>query len=168
LVNLEIPTVSGLHGSAMGGGLEIAAMTDLTYAACGTKLGQPEIKLGVFPPVAVAHYSQFIGYKQTAELVFSGRTFTAEEGVNMGLINGVFPQDDFQKRIDTIVREIASYSRPVLIATKYALRKASGSIFLHALELAEKIYLEQLMTTSDALEGLNAFLEKRTPEWKHQ
>lgn len=168
LLDLEIPTISALHGSAMGGGLEIAVMTDLTFAAAGTKLAQPEIKLGVFPPLAVAHYSDLIGYKQTAELVFSGKTYTAEEAAGIGLINAAFPAEEFDARVDEVTRTIASYSRPVLAATKHALRKAQGKELFHALETAEKIYMERVMSTEDAIEGLKSFLEKRSPEWKHQ
>jgi cyclohexa-1,5-dienecarbonyl-CoA hydratase len=168
LVDLEIPTLAAIHGSALGGGLEIALTADLTYAVAGTKLGQPEIKLGVFPPVAVAHYPDWIGYKRTAEMVFTGRIFEAEEALQSGLINGVFSNDDFANRIEEIAKVISSYSRPVLAATKQALRKTSRQKFLEKLELAEKIYLERLMKTDDAIEGLNAFLEKRKPQWKQQ
>ncbi len=168
LVELEIPTISALHGNAMGGGLEIAMLTDLTFAVPLAKLSQPEIKLGVFPPLAVAYYSNLIGYKKTAELVFSGRTLTAEEAVGIGLINAVFSPEEFNTRIKEITSEIASYSRPVLVATKHALRKAQGKDMFHALEAAEKIYMERVMTTADAIEGLNAFLEKRVAQWKHE
>jgi cyclohexa-1,5-dienecarbonyl-CoA hydratase len=168
LAELEIPSVSALHGSTMGGGLEIAVMADLTFAAAGTKIGQPEIRLGVFPPLAVAHYANLIGYKKTAELVFGGGIYTAEEAVEMGLINAVFPAEEFEQQVEEITTRIASYSRPVLAATKYALRKSQGKDLFHALENAEKIYMERVMTTADAIEGLNAFLEKRAPQWKHE
>jgi cyclohexa-1,5-dienecarbonyl-CoA hydratase len=168
LADLEIPTISALHGSAMGGGLEIAVMTDLTFAASNTKMAQPEIKLGVFPPLAAAHYANLIGYKHTAELIFSGRTYTADEAAAIGLINGVFSEAELATRVQGITETIASYSRPVLTATKHALRKAQGKDLLHALDSAENIYRERVMTTADAIEGLNSFLEKRVPNWKHE
>ena len=168
LVDLEIPTISAVHGSAFGGGLEIAVMTDLTFASSGTKVGQPEIKLGVFPPLAVAYYANLIGYKQTADLVFSGKTYTAEEAVDMGLINAVYPAAEFSARVEDVANNIVSGSKPVLAATKHALRKAQGKDLFHAMETAEKIYMERVMTTADAIEGLKAFMEKRSPQWKHE
>lgn len=164
---VEIPTVSSVHGSAMGGGLELAAFTDMTFAASGTKLGQPEIKLGVFPPVAVACFADIIGPKLTYEMVLTGRTFSAEEARAMGLVNAVFAPEELEARVDEIVSSLASLSRPVLIATKEALRMSAGRPFFEALSEAESIYMNDVMKTSDAAEGLRSFLEKRPPQWKH-
>lgn len=167
LAVLEIPTVSSVHGSAMGGGLELAAFTDMMFAASGTKLGVPEIKLGVFPPIAVACFSDMIGPKLTYELVLTGRTFFAEEGLRIGMVNAIYPPEELEARVDDVVRVLSGLSRPVLMATKKALRAVAGMPVFEALHDAERIYFEDVMTTHDAAEGLRSFLEKRQPQWKH-
>lgn len=168
LAKLEIPTISAVHGATLGGGLEIAAFTDLTYAAEGASLGQPEIKLGVFPPLAVAYFSWLTGLKQATEICLTGRTLTAEEAMSMGLVNQVFPKEDFESKVEEIVDTLAGYSRPALMATKKALRLAAGRPIWEALSAAERTYLDDVMKTEDAIEGLSAFLEKRKPKWKHK
>lgn len=166
LAALEIPTVSAVHGATLGGGLELAAFTDMTFAAAGATLGQPEIKLGVFPPLAVAYFPSIIGLKHTYDLVLTGRTLSAEDARQLGLITAVFPEEEFATRVDEITRTLARYSRPVLLAAKRALRRAIKLPFTEALASAERIYLEEVMATEDAYEGLVAFLEKRPPQWK--
>lgn len=168
LAAIEIPTVSSVHGSAMGGGLELAAFTDMTFAAAGTKLGVPEIKLGVFPPIAVACFADMIGPKLTYEMVLTGRTFSAEEALQFGLVNAVYSAEELDSRVDEVMRTLAGLSRAVLLSTKKALRVVSGMPFFEALHDAERIYMEEVMTTADAAEGLKSFLEKRQAQWKHQ
>lgn len=165
---LEIPTVSAVHGATLGGGLELAVATDLTFAATGATLGQPEIKLGVFPPLAVAYYARLTGLKRAYDLILTGRNLTAEEAHHLGLVNAVFPEGDFAARVDEITRTLAGYSRPILLATKRAIREAAQRPLAEALSLAEHIYLQEVMATEDALEGLTAFLEKRAPQWKER
>jgi cyclohexa-1,5-dienecarbonyl-CoA hydratase len=164
---LEIPTVSAVHGSAMGGGLELAAFTDMMFAAAGTKLGVPEIKLGVFPPIAVACFLDMIGPKATYEMVLTGRTFSAEEAKSIGMVNAVFGPEEFEARTDEVLRILAGLSRPVLVATKRALRRAARMPVFEALHDAERMYMDEVMQTRDAKEGLSSFLEKRQPQWKH-
>ena len=168
LAVLEIPTVSSVHGSAMGGGLELAAFADMMFAAAGTKLGVPEIKLGVFPPIAVASFIDMIGPKLTYEMVLTGRTFFAEEALRMGMVNAVYPQEELDARVDEVMRVLAGLSRPVLVAAKKALRTVAGMPVFEALHDAEHIYMNEVMTTHDAAEGLRSFLEKRQPQWKHK
>jgi cyclohexa-1,5-dienecarbonyl-CoA hydratase len=165
LLALEIPTVSAVHGATMGGGLELAALTDLTLAAAGAKLGQPEIKLGVFPPLAAAYFPQVLGMKRAYDLILTGRTVTAEEAYQIGLVNAVFADEEFASRTDETVQTLSGYSRPVLIATKRAIRQAVGRPVLDGLASAEWVYLQEVMATEDALEGLTSFIEKRRPKW---
>jgi cyclohexa-1,5-dienecarbonyl-CoA hydratase len=166
LMALEIPTISAVHGATLGGGLELAVLTDLTFAAHGATLGQPEIKLGVFPPLAVAYFPRLIGVKHAYDLILTGRSVTAQEAERLGLVNAVFPEGEFAARVDEITRTLANYSRPVLVATKRAIREAIGRLSTDALASAEHIYLKEVMATEDALEGLTAFMEKRPPQWK--
>lgn len=168
LAALEIPTVSAIHGATLGGGLELAAFADLTLAADNATLGQPEIKLGVFPPLAVAYFPRLVGWKRATDLILTGRTLTAEEAQRMGLVNAVFPEEEFSNRVDAFTRTLAGYSRPVLIATKRAMREAITRSLFDGLEEAERIYMHDVMSTEDAVEGLTAFMEKRPPQWKNR
>jgi cyclohexa-1,5-dienecarbonyl-CoA hydratase len=167
IAEMEIPSISALHGSALGGGLEMAMMADFAYASANCKLGQPEINLGVFPPVAVAYFSELIGVRNANDLILTGRIISADEGHRMGLLNGVFSDADFEKHIKAVAGGLLKHSKAALKVTKHALRQSRVG-FLEKLKAAEQIYLEDLMNTQDALEGLNAFLQKRPPNWRHQ
>lgn len=159
LSRLPIPTVAYLHGSALGGGLELALMADLVYAAPGTRLGQPEILLGVMPPLAAAWLPDQIGVRRTNELLLTGRTLEAEEAKSWGLINDVLDEQHLQK----VLEGLLAASRPALVATKRAIAAARGDRFQRALPEAMGIYLNELMAARDPVEGLRAFLEKRRP-----
>ena len=167
LASLDVVTVSALHGSALGGGLEVAVMTDFTFAVAGTKLGQPEINLGVFPPLAVALYSKLIGVKNACEMILTGRIFSAEEAQQIGLITRAYKSEEFENRLVENCKTLLSMSRAALAATKRAMRRMDPLLF-DRLRIAERAYLEDVMSTHDAREGLQAFLEKRAPQWKHQ
>jgi cyclohexa-1,5-dienecarbonyl-CoA hydratase len=165
IAQLEIPTIALIHGSAMGGGLEFAVAADFVYSAEGCKIGQPEIKLGVFPPFAIAYFPQLIGMRNALDLILTGRTITAEEAVRMGLINEVFPPDEIESRTEQVCSNLLNLSRAGLAFTKKALYQDGAFDRLRA---AEEIYLNELMKTEDAVEGLKAFLEKREPQWRHK
>jgi cyclohexa-1,5-dienecarbonyl-CoA hydratase len=168
LAYLEIPVISVLHGMAFGGGLEIAMMADFVYAESGCKIGQPEIQLGVFPPVAIAFYSDWVGVRVAKDLVMTGRTFTADEAFRKGLLNDVFPGEEMETRVQQVADTLLSRSRAALASAKRAFQKTKDMTEWDSLKSAEHIYLEELMSTEDALEGLQAFLEKRQPQWKHR
>jgi len=159
LSDVPIPTVAWLHGAAMGGGLELALMADLVYAAPGTRLGQPEIALGVMAPLAAAWLPAQIGVRRTHEMLLTGRTVSVEEAHAWGLINGVGDEESLGK----IVRGLLASSRPALVATKRAIARGRADRFRDALPETLEIYLNELMSSRDPVEGLRAFLEKRAP-----
>lgn len=162
LQGVELPSVSFLHGSVMGGGLEVAMATDLAYAAAGARLGQPEIKLAVFPPYAAAVAPSLLGPRRAAELVLTGRSYTAAEGLGLGLVNAVFEEAEAEAKTREVVRGLAALSRPALVLAKRALRTREADRFAEA----ERIYVKELMSLADPVEGLTAFLEKRPAVWK--
>jgi cyclohexa-1,5-dienecarbonyl-CoA hydratase len=165
LSQMNIPVISLIHGSALGGGLELAVLADFVYAVSGSKLGVPEIKLGVFPPLAVAYFAELIGLRNATGLILTGRTILPEEAVRMGLINGVLNAHDIETPLEEITTSLLSLSRAAIASTKKALHR---SILWSRLKEVEEIYLKELMITEDAIEGLKAFLEKRNPHWKHR
>ena len=166
LNKVEIPTISAVHGMALGGGSELATFCDLTYASESAKLGQPEIKLGVFAPVAAALFPHATGVKRCFDILLSGRTLAAQEAKSYGLVNDVFDDNEFFGEVNKIAGALAQLSMPALISCKRAVKKVAQSRFEEDFKVVEKIYMNETMQTEDAIEGLNAFLEKRKPVWK--
>lgn len=161
-----VPVVAAVHGHCLGGGLELAACCDLVYAAQGAKLGQPEVKVGVFPPAAVVAYPSRIGVRATAEIVLLGETFGAARGREIGLVNEVFADGELFAKVDEVCTKFGELSRPVLALTKRALREAAPAVDPRALESLRRLYLGELMALEDANEGLRAFAERRRPVFK--
>lgn len=168
LERIPVPTVAALNGVALGGGCELAFGCDMIVAASHAKIGQPEIKLGVFPPVAAALLPKLIAPGKAYELVLGGENLSAEEALRWGLVNKVFPKEEFAAGVQTYLTQFLVLSRVVLVLAKKALRAAQGRPFLDGLARAEEIYLKELMATEDAKEGLASFLEKRKPVWKNK
>ena len=167
ILTLELPTVAAVNGAALGGGLELASACDVIVARAGAKLGQPEVRLGAFPPAAAALLPRLVGRSRALDLILTGRTFPAEEGEAMGLVARTLPAEDFEARVDEYARGLASLSGPVLRLAKRAVVDGLDRSLGDALERAEDLYLEELVTLSDAREGLAAFQEKRPPAWSH-
>ena len=163
-----VPTLAAVHGAALGGGLEVALACDMIVAAAGAKLGQPEIRLAVFPPVAAVLLPRLLPPAKANELLYGGGVITAEEGLQYGLVNRVFPRESFAAEAAAFAKPFLGLSRAALASTKKAIRLAAGASFFERLAPVEKIYLSELMETADAKEGLEAFLAKRTPVWQHR
>jgi cyclohexa-1,5-dienecarbonyl-CoA hydratase len=161
------PTLAAVHGAALGGGLEVALACDMIVAASGAKLGQPEIKLAVFAPVAAVLLPRLLPRARANEMLYGGGIMTAEEALQYGLVNRDFPRETFVEDARAFSRPFLELSRAALLASKKAVRLAATAPFTEALAAVEKIYLQELMRTADAKEGLAAFLEKRTPIWRH-
>jgi cyclohexa-1,5-dienecarbonyl-CoA hydratase len=164
----EIPTVASVYGSCLGGGCELAVFCDMVIAADDMKLGQPEIQVGVFPPIAAQIMPRIIGRKAAMELILSGKIIGADEALNLGLVNRVVARDTLETETAAFVKPYRKMSAMVLRKTKKALFAGLRDDFEVSLGLIEDIYLQELMTTEDAQEGLKAFLEKRKAEWKNR
>ena len=168
LEEVPVPTVAALNGVALGGGCELALGCDMVIAANHAKIGQPEIKLGVFPPVAAALMAKLIPPGKAYELVLGGESLTAEEALQWGLINKVYAKEEFSAGVQTYLVRFLGLSRVALVLAKKAMRAARERPFRDALAHADAIYLKELMTTEDAREGLAAFMQKRKPVWKNK
>ncbi|MFQ5537975.1 MAG: enoyl-CoA hydratase/isomerase family protein [Gemmatimonadota bacterium] len=166
LSGLEIPVVAAVNGAALGGGLELALACDVILARAGAKLGQPEIRLGVFPPYAVAVLPARIGMGAAMDLCLSGRTVTAEDALSLGLVQQVHPREDFEAAAREYAADLAALSPAVVRLAKRALRSTAPGVTREELRRMEEIYLNELMKLEDAEEGLAAFMEKRPPVWK--
>lgn len=166
----EMPAVSlaAVRGHCLGGGMELAGGCDLIVASEDSRFGQPEIKLGCFPPLAAALYPSLLGAKKTFELLLTGRTFSCAEAQDMGFVNRCVGAEGFQTTIEEVIQSITSHSLAVTRLTKKAILAGQTSAYSEALEQAEQIYLEELIATEDMHEGLAAFMEKRQPDWKHR
>lgn len=166
LLLMEVPVVAAVNGAALGGGCELLLACDLVIASEKAKLGQPEIKLGVFPPVAAALLPRLIGRQRALDLVLTGRVLRAAEAREMGLVGRVVPVEEFDEAVDELVASLSSLSRPVLRLSKHIVVEGMAEPLWDAFERAEKSYLHELMELEDAHEGLAAFLEKREPVWR--
>jgi cyclohexa-1,5-dienecarbonyl-CoA hydratase len=166
LLGLELPVVAAVNGAALGGGCELVLACDLVIASASAKLGQPEIRLGVFPPVAAALLPRLIGRQRALDLILTGRVIGAEEARDIGLVSRVVPADGFADAVREYVGGLAALSRPVLRLTKSVTLEGMELPAAQALERAEAAYLNELMRLEDPHEGLAAFMEKREPVWK--
>jgi cyclohexa-1,5-dienecarbonyl-CoA hydratase len=168
LLFIPIPTVAAVNGPALGGGCELAIACDMVVAAAGAKIGQPEIKLGVFPPIAAILMPRIMPMTKVMELLLGGAAIDVEEAASIGLVNRVFPKETFAADTAKFLEQFLSLSRVALIHTKRAIRDAATRPFHEALYHVEQLYLKELMATEDATEGLNSFIEKRKPVWKNR
>ncbi len=168
MTKIQAPIIALVNGAALGGGCELAVFCDMVLASDRSKFGQPEIKVGVFPPIAAVIFPWFTNFKKSMELLLTGDTIDANEAKNLGLINAVFPAESFESDAKNFIEKITANSSVVLQLTKRAMDEAYGEDYHTGVSKVENIYLNKLMNTHDANEGLKAFLEKRKPEWKNE
>ena len=164
---LGVMTVASIYSSCLGGGCELAVFCDLVIAAENSKIGQPEIQVGVFPPIAAYIMPRIMGRKDALDLILSGRIISAVEARQMGLISKVVPDQELESETALFIRPYLKLSAEVLRKTKKAITAGLRDDLEPALTAIEEIYLNELMKTADAQEGLKAFLEKRKPVWKN-
>jgi cyclohexa-1,5-dienecarbonyl-CoA hydratase len=167
LAATDAVTIAVVQGAALGGGCELAGFCDVVLASDRAKFGQPEVQVGVFPPVAACVLPSQIGVKKAVELNALGTIIDAQEAHRIGLVNQVFPADEFEVQVDRYLDAVRKLSRPVVRMAKRATMMNLREDFLKNLERAERLYLNELMKLSDAHEGTAAFLEKRPPRWTH-
>lgn len=165
LVESPVPVLVAVRGQCLGGGLEVVAAGNLIFAAPGAMLGQPEIKLAVFAPAASCLLPERIGQAQAEDLLFSGRSITAEEALRIGLVNFV-AEDPDQAALDYFDQYLAPVSASTLRFAVRAVRSDAMQRIRAKIEFVEKMYLEELMATHDAVEGLTAFVAKRAAVWQ--
>lgn len=168
LRQLPAVSVAVVRGLCLGGGLELAASCDLVVAADDAELGQPEIAVGCFPPLAAALYPSALGPWRAAELLLTGRRLGAAEAAAWGLVNRCVPAAELSGEVASLVGEITAHSAAVTRLTRRALDSGREAAFEAALAECERLYSQELCATEDMQEGLDAFLDKRPPHWRHR
>jgi len=162
------PLLVVVNGPAFGGGAELAALGDLVIATPKAKFAQPEIKLGVFPPLAAAILPYLLGPKHALELVLTGETISAERARELGLVNWLVPEEDLQKKVDEVIAKVTAQSGPVLTMAKKAIMGSLGLPLRDGVRNSMKVFLNELADLEDSQEGLRALVEKRPPKWKNR
>jgi cyclohexa-1,5-dienecarbonyl-CoA hydratase len=162
------PVIALVGGAALGGGCELAAFADIVIATGAARFGQPEIKLGVFPPLAAFIMPRVIGDKRAREMILTGELLTAEAAQSLGLVNHLVADNGLEAKCDEFLGAFRQMSVPGLEMARRAMVQTWGLGFDDALKRAEAIYLNELMAFKDPQEGVEAFLSKRPPRWKHK
>lgn len=165
MLELPVPILVAVKGQCLGGGLEVAAAGHVLFAAPGAKLGQPEIVLGVFAPVASCVFPERMGQGGAEDLLLSGRSVDAAEASRLGLVNAV-AEDPEAAALAWFDAHLAQRSASSLAYAVRAARLGMVERVRAKLAALEDLYLTGLMSTRDPVEGLTAFLEKRAPRWE--
>jgi len=158
-------TIAAVRGACLGGGAELAAVCDMVYTARDATWGFPEIKLGCYPPVAAVALPALVGQKRATELILTGRQISGDEAVAIGLANRSASADELHAVVQETLSQLQAMSPAALGLAKKSIYAWDAIHFDKGLARAERIYLEELISTEDAREGIAAFHEKRPPKW---
>ena len=167
MLEFPVPILTVVRGQCLGGGLEVALAGGPIFAAPDAQIGQPELKLGVFAPAASVLLPYRVNQPAAEDLLLSGRSIGAAEAKAMGIVQIVF-DDPEAAALAYFDQHLAGKSAASLALAVTAARGAMIRDVRHRLAEVERLYLDQLMSTRDANEGLLAFLAKRKPNWEHR
>jgi cyclohexa-1,5-dienecarbonyl-CoA hydratase len=162
------PVLCVVNGPAIGGGAELAAFGDLVVATPKARFAQPEITIGVFPPLASTILPFLVGPKVSLELVLLGEPVTAERALELGLVNRLVPEAKLEETVNDLIARVSSHSGPVLTMAKKAILGGMGMSLRDGLKNSMNIFLNELYRLEDSQEGLRALVEKRKPNWKNR
>lgn len=168
LLALPQVTIAAVQGVCLGGGCELASCCDLVVATAESSFATPEITVGCYPPVAVARFASLFGYHHAAEMILTGRRYSAAEAQAIGLVNRIFSAGDFESGMHSLIAELLDKSGAVLRVTLKGLREMANRSLAADLERSERLYCDELLKTDDVEEGVTAFLQKRRPIWRHR
>jgi cyclohexa-1,5-dienecarbonyl-CoA hydratase len=168
MLDTSKPVLVVVNGPAYGGGAELAALGDLVVATPKARFAQPEIKLGVFPPLSAAILPNILGPKVALEQVLTGQEMSAERARELGLVNWVVSEEELPKKVDELIMRVTAQSGPVLTMAKKAIMGSLGLPLREAVKNSMKIFLNELADLEDSQEGLRALVEKRAPKWKNR
>lgn len=168
MLEISKPVLVVVNGAAVGGGSELAAIGDVVVATPRAKFAQPEVTIGMFPPLAATVLPHLIGPKQALELVLTGETVSAERALELGMVNRVVPEDKLAATVEHLAGMISAQSGPVLAMAKRAVLGGMGMSLRDAMHKSIHIFLNELYGLEDAQEGLRAVVERRKPQWKNR
>jgi cyclohexa-1,5-dienecarbonyl-CoA hydratase len=168
IVSTRKIVLAAVGGNCLGGGAELALVCDIVITTESATWGFPEIKLGCFPPVASAALSGLVGQKRAADLILTGRSLNGLEAAAIGLATVAVPEDQLSSAVQERLTMLSGLSPSALGLTKKAISAWDALHFDKMLGRNERIYLDELMRTHDAQEGIRAFLEKCRPNWTGQ
>jgi len=168
MVDVAKPVICVVNGPAIGGGAELAAFGDLVIATPRARFAQPEITIGMFPPLASTILPYLVGPKTALELVLTGEPVTAERALDLGLVNRLVPEAQLEATVKELVTRMAGHSGPVLAMAKKAILGCMGLSLRDGLKHSMNIFLNELYRLEDSQEGLQALVEKRKPSWKNK
>jgi len=167
MLESPVPIITAVRGQCLGGGLEVALAGHFIFAAEDTKIGQPEITVGVFAPAASCLLPERVSQAVAEDILFTGRSLDAEEAYRVGLVDKV-AADPLEAAFDYYDDCFAKLSASSLRFAVRASRSGLVERLKPKFEALEKLYLKEMMKTRDAVEGLNAFLEKRSAKWENK
>ena len=162
--NLGKPSIAAVGGAARGGGMTLAISCDVLVAGRSTTFGYPEIDLGLVPAIHFVHLPRIVGRHRAFELLFSGRTFGADEAASLGLVSRVVPDEKVRDEARAMARMFATKSRTTMRLGRAAFVRANDLDYRRGIGEAVEIFCN-VAATADAQEGLRAFIEKRSPKW---
>ena len=162
------PVLCAVNGPAIGGGAELAAFGDIVIATPKARFAQPEISIGVFPPLASTILPFLVGPKRALEIILTGEAISAERAAELGLVTRLVPEAKLDATVDELVNRITSHSGPVLAMAKKAILGGMGLSLRDSLKKSMNIFLNELYKLEDSQEGLRALVEKRKPNWKNR
>jgi len=168
MLDFSKPVICAVNGPAIGGGAELAAFGDIVVATPKARFAQPEISIGVFPPLASAMLPFLVGPKIALEFVLTGEPVTAERALELGMINRLVPEAQLEQTVIDLAKRIAGHSGAVLRIAKRAVLGGMGLTLRDGLKHSMGIFLNELYRLEDSQEGLRALVEKRKPTWKNR
>lgn len=169
LINtIDIPVIAAVNGACLGGGMEVAIACDIVIASKRAIFGQPEIKLGFFPPYAALRLPELVGPAKAIEIVTTGKNYTAKEARKLGFVSQVAEEEEFAEVVEKNIKEICMSSPLIIRLNKRAVKRHIGTSFFQGLDLVSNYFLKTLMKTEDTLEGIASFEERRKPVWKNK
>jgi len=169
LLKCPVPALAKVRGVCLGGAFELALACPLLFCEEGAALGVPEIQLGVFPPAASILLPHKIGFAMAAQMILTGEKFAATELKRLGLVNEVAETGKLDAAVQVFVeKELLPKSAMSLRLANQATQLSLAKHFRAHIQEVERLYLDRLMSTVDAVEGIQAFLEKRPPQWKDE
>ncbi|WP_373087918.1 enoyl-CoA hydratase [Sneathiella sp.] len=162
------PVIAAVAGYALGGGCELAMMCDFILAADNAQFGQPEIKLGTIPGMGgTQRLTRFVGKSKAMEMCLTGRMMGAEEAERAGLVSRIIPLDDLMDEAVKVASDIAKLSQPMVMMCKESVKKSYETTMREGIMFERRVF-HSTFSTEDQKEGMSAFAEKRTPEFKNR